>query len=399
MDGVVARLGQFLNSLEILMTSRPPLNLFWFLPTAGDGAYLASDEGWRPAEFGYMREIAQAADRLGFGGVLLPTGPACLDGWTLASALAPLTERLKFLIALRPGVLTPAMAARQAVALDRISDGRLLLNVVTGGNPVDLAADGLYSSHEERYRQAHEFLTIWRAITAGDPIHFKGEYLSADSDRPLPFPPIQQPYPPLFFGGSSDPGIEVAAEHVDHYLTWGEPPAQVAEKFARVRAAAQRRGRTMRFGLRLHLIVRETEAEAWAAADRLISRVSDDAIEAARLRNARVSQSEGQKRMAALHGFRRDSLMVGPNLWAGVGLVREGAGTALVGDPTTVAARLREYQDVGVETVIASGYPHLEEAYRVAELLFPALGITGVASTIRRSREFDPSNDLKVAAG
>jgi alkanesulfonate monooxygenase len=145
--------------------------------------------------------------------------------------------------------------------------------------------------------------------------------------------------------------------------------------------------------------VRETEADAWAAADRLISRISDDAIQAAQARHAKVSESEGQRRMMALHGYRRDSLMVGPNLWAGVGLVRDGAGTALVGDPETVAARLREYQAVGVETVIASGYPHLEEAYRVAELLFPAIGLkTGAPSAIA-GREFDAGTNLKMAAG
>jgi alkanesulfonate monooxygenase len=381
------------------MTAPAPLNMFWFLPTSGDGTYLGTKEGWRPAEFGYIKAIASAADQLGFKGVLLPTGPACLDAWTVATALAPLTERLKFLVALRPGVLSPANAARQAVAFDRISNGRLLLNVVTGGNPTDLEADGLFLSHEERYQQTDEFLTIWRAIVTGKPIDFKGKHLSSTNSAPLPFPPVQQPYPPLYFGGSSAEGIEVAAEHVDYYLTWGEPPAQVAEKFDQVRAAAARRGRKVRFGLRIHLIVRETEAEAWAAADRLISRISDETLEAARKRNALVSESAGQRRMTALHGHRRDSLVVGPNLWAGVGLVREGAGTALVGDPATVAERLREYQAVGVDTVIASGYPHLEEAYRVAELLFPALGVDGQASTIKRGREFDPQPAVRLAAG
>jgi alkanesulfonate monooxygenase len=152
---------------------------------------------------------------------------------------------------------------------------------------------------------------------------------------------IQRPYPPLYFGGASDDGMAVAARHTDYYLTWGEPPAAVGEKFATVRAAAAKQGRAVRFGLRIHLIVRETEAQAWAAADRLIGRVTDEAIEAARLRRVDRLESEGQRRMTALHGFRRDALEIAPNLWAGVGLIREGAGTALVGDPATVAARLR----------------------------------------------------------
>jgi alkanesulfonate monooxygenase len=359
--------------------AEPPLRMFWFLPTAGDGPYLGSQERWRPSEFSYLQSVAQAADRLGFEGVLLPTGPSCLDGWTLASALGPLTRRLKYLIALRPGVVSPGFAARQSAALDRILEGRLLLNIVTGGNPTELAEDGVFLDHAARYRQTDEFLTIWRAVASGQSIEFKGEHLSAKSPGKLYYPSIQRSYPPLYFGGASEEGVAVAARHTDYYLTWGEPPAAVAEKFAAVRAAAAKEGRTVRFGLRMHLIVRETEAEAWAAADRLISRVTDDAIEAARARRVDRMDSEGQRRMTALHGFRRDALEIAPNLWAGVGLIREGAGTALVGDPKTVAARLREYQAVGVDTVIASGYPHLEEAYHVAELLFPELGLTRAA--------------------
>jgi len=369
------------------MTS--PLRMFWFLPTSGDGPYLGSQEQWRPAEIGYMQQIAQAADRLGFEGVLLPTGPSCLDGWTLASVLAPLTQRLKFLVALRPGIIAPGYAARQAGALDRALDGRLLLNIVTGGNPGELQQDGLWLDHDARYTQTDEFLTVWRAIASGEPIDFEGRHYRVRSPGRLASPPVTKPHPPLYFGGSSASGLEVAGRHADHYLTWGEPPALVAEKFAAAKVAAAAHGRTLRFGLRIHLIVRETEAEAWEAADRLISRVTDDAIAAARERRSRVSESEGQRRMTALHGFRRDALEIAPNLWAGVGLIRDGAGTALVGDPATVAARLREYQAVGVETVIASGYPHLEEAYRTAELLFPELGVDRVrAETPLVGRDF-----------
>ena len=142
------------------------LNVFWFLPTSGDGSYLGTERGHRPADFGYLRDIAVAADRLGFGGVLLPTGNNCLDGWITGSALAPLTQRLKFLLALRPGVLTPALAARQAAALDRISSGRLLLNIVTGGQPRELSGDGLLLDHDARYALTDEFLTIWRGLLA-----------------------------------------------------------------------------------------------------------------------------------------------------------------------------------------------------------------------------------------
>jgi alkanesulfonate monooxygenase len=372
-----------------------PLDLFWFLPTSGDGPYLGSDLGHRPAEVGYLREIAVAADRLGFGGVLLPTGNACLDGWTLGSALAPATERLKFLLALRPGILTPALAARQAVALDRISNGRLLLNIVTGGLPNELAGDGLLLDHDGRYQQTDEFLTIWRGLFDGG-IDFAGHHLTARGARLGPFAGVQKPHPPLWFGGSSPAGIEVAAKHVDTYLTWAEPPAMVAEKLATMQTHAAAQGRRLAYGLRVHLIVRETDDAAWQAAERLISRLSDATIAASTRRLAEESDSIGQRRQFDLHGGRRDKLEVSPNLWAGIGLVRHGVGTALVGSPRTVAERLAEYQSMGIGTIIASGYPHLEEAYRVAELLFPALGIGRRAAQPGRDfLEIEP----RIAAG
>src|SRR6202022_2050285 len=182
------------------------------------------------------------------------------------------------------------------------------------------------------------------------------------------------PPPPLYFGGSSDAGIDVAVDTVDKYLTWGEPPAQVAEKVERVRAVAAKRGRKLSFGIRLHVIVRETNAEAWKAADELIQHVTDETVASAEKIFSRMD-SVGQQRRAQLHGGRRDQLEISPNLWAGAGLVRGGAGTALVGDPSTVAARIREYEDVGIDTFIMSGYPHLEEAYRFAELVVALLSL------------------------
>lgn len=292
----------------------------------------------------------------------------------MAAALAPFTRQLKYLVAIRPGVASPAYYARLASTLDRITNGRLLLNIVVGGNPAELAGDGLFLPHDRRYDHAEEFFTVFETLLAKGEATLDGAHIKAIGAR-LGYPPIQTPRPPLFFGGSSDAGIGFAAGRADKYLTWGEPPAQVAEKVAKVRAEAEARGREVSFGIRLHFIVRETDDEAWEAAGRLISKLDDATIEEARQRFVKESDSVGQQRMFALHGGRRDKLEVSPNLWAGIGLVRAGAGTALVGSPRTVAERLREYQEIGIDTVIGSGYPHLEESFRVAELLFPALGI------------------------
>ncbi|SDV48996.1 FMNH2-dependent alkanesulfonate monooxygenase [Chitinasiproducens palmae] len=351
-------------------------DIFWFLPTSGDTRYLGKSDFGRPPTPAYMRQVAATADDLGYDGLLLPTGSSCLDAWITAATLADATRRIKLLVALRTSVTGPTLAARQAATLDRALGGRLLLNVVPGGDATELGADGVFLDHDARYAAADEFLTVWRRIVAGETVDFRGDYVDVRQARNF-HPPVQRPYPPLYMGGSSPAAHGLAGKHIDAYLSWGEPPAAVAEKFADVRRRAAEHGRTVRLGVRLHVIVRETEAEAWADADRLISRLTDADIARAQAQYARMD-SVGQQRMAQLHGGRRDKLEISPNLWAGVGLVRGGAGTALVGDPETVAARLREYQALGADTFVLSGYPHLEESIRFAELVFPLLGKTPV---------------------
>jgi alkanesulfonate monooxygenase len=347
------------------------MEVFWFIPTHGDSRYLGTTQGARAVNYPYLKQIAQAADTLGYDGVLLPTGRSCEDAWVVASSLIGATERLRFLVAIRPGITSPGLAARMAATFDRLSNGRLLINVVTGGDRAELEGDGVFVSHDERYEITAEFLRIWRGVLSGETVNHQGKHITVKDSKVL-YPPLQKPYPPLYFGGSSAAAHDLAAEQVDVYLTWGEPPAAVAEKIADISGRAAKLGRRLRFGIRLHVIVRESNEAAWKAADELIAHLDDDIIAKAQASFARMD-SEGQRRMAALHGGKRDKLEISPNLWAGVGLVRGGAGTALVGDPPTVAARMKEYAELGIETFILSGYPHLEEAYRFAELTFPLL--------------------------
>jgi alkanesulfonate monooxygenase len=367
------------------------MQINWFIPTTGDGRYLGSGHQSRLTDYPYLRQIAQAVDDLGYYAVLLPTGNSCEDSWVVASSLMPSTRRLKFLIAIRPGIMSPTVAARMTATFDRLSGGRLLINVVTGGDPHEAVADGIFLSHDERYEVTNEFLNIWRRILAGETCSVEGKHIHVENAR-VYYPATQHPHPPLYLGGSSDAALEIAAEHIDYYLTWGEPPAQVAEKIARVRKLAEAKGRTVRFGIRLHVIVRETNEAAWRDANDLIKYIDPETIERAQKGLAKFD-SEGQRRMASLVQGTGADLEVAPNLWAGIGLVRSGAGTALVGDAETVAQRMLEYGDLGIESFILSGYPHLEEAFRVAELLFPLLPIdhadqgAGQAQT-RRAENF-----------
>ena len=354
------------------------MELFWFLPTHGDGRYLGTSIGGRATEFPYLLQMAQAVDHLGFSGALIPTGRSCEDAWIVASSLLSVTRRMKFLVAVRPEIISPSASARMAATFDRLSNGRLLLNVVTGGDPVELAGDGIHLDHDTRYELTDEFLTVFRGIMQGEKVDFHGNHLDIKGGSLL-FPPVQTPYPPLYFGGSSPAGMQVAAKHADVYLTWGEPPAKVAEKIKQVRKLAAIQGRTLKFGIRLHVIIRETEKEAWKAAEDMIRHLDEETIQKSQHIFSRFD-SVGQKRMTGLHYGKRSNLEISPNLWAGIGLVRGGAGTALVGDPKTVADRIQEYADLGIETFILSGYPHLEEAYRVAEWLFPELSLP--ASTL-----------------
>jgi alkanesulfonate monooxygenase len=360
------------------------LDFHWFLPTYGDSRDIVGGGhgqpaglagGDRPATLDYLTQVVSAAEQMGFEGALVPTGAWCEDAWVTTAMLVSSTRRLKFLAAFRPGLMSPTLAAQMAATFQWQSQGRLLLNVVTGGEPHEQRAFGDFADKEARYARCDEFLSIVRRLWAGDgPVTFDGDHLAV-VDATLQRRP--DPVPPLYFGGSSAPAGPVAARHTDVYLTWGEPLPQAAEKVAWIRRLAQQEGRSMRFGIRLHVISRDTSEAAWAEAQRLLDRLDPETV--ARVQaNLRRSESEGQRRMLDLHGGSADDLVVAPNLWAGVGLARGGAGTALVGSHEEVAARIEEYADLGISEFVLSGYPHLEEAYWFGEGVLPVLRAKGL---------------------
>lgn len=360
------------------------LKFHWFLPTnGGDGRHVIGGghgvsalASGRPATVPYLGQIARSAEQLGFEAALTPTGAWCEDAWVTTAMLSSLSERLKFLVAFRPDSVSPYLAAQMAGTFQNLSGQRLLLNVVTGGEDHEQRMYGDFLAKDERYERCGEFLHIVRRLWAGETVTFSGKHLSVENARLEQRP---TPVPDVYFGGSSPAALEVAAEHADVYLTWGEPPAAVAEKIAKVRKLAADRGRELRFGIRLHSIARETSTAAWAEADRLLENISDEDIARVQAGLSR-SVSEGQRRMLELNQGSRDGLEVHPNLWAGVGLVRGGAGTALVGSYTEIADLIEDYHSVGISEFVLSGYPHLEESYWFGEGVLPELARRGLWS-------------------
>jgi alkanesulfonate monooxygenase len=353
------------------------LKIHWFLPTGGDSRDVLpapGKPGQRPPDHAYLAQVAVAADQHGFDAMLTPCGTGCEDAWIATASLIPLTTRIKFLVAFRPGLLSPTLAAQMASTYQRMSGGRMLVNIVTGAEPRELHRFGDYADKPVRYQRTGEFLSIMRRAWTGEPVDFDGEHYTVEGATTRAVP---DPIPEIYFGGASDDAKTVAAANADVYLVWGEPPAAAEAQSRDVEARAAALGRTLRYGIRFHVIARPTSEAAWAAADALLAGISDDDIAAARA-DFESTMSEGQRRMAELHGSDPGRLVIHPNVWAGIGLVRGGAGTALVGSYDEVADRIEEYRDHGFDEFILSGYPHLEEAHWVGEGVLPELRRRGL---------------------
>ena len=360
------------------MNDHPGDRFHWFLPTRGDAPtpgtvpQFRSTGGagsFRAGTVDYLAEVARAAEEGGFHGALTPVGIGCPDPWVLCSAVAARTDRLAFIVAFRPSLASVTLVAQQADTFRRLHGDRIILNVVTGGDPAEQAGYGVHVPHDERYDHAEESLQALRPLLAGERVDLVGSHLHLVGAE-LVGPGSTEV--PIFFGGASDRAVRVGAAHSDTYLLWGEPPEQIAARIERIRAEAGER--ELRFGLRVHVISRDTSDEAWQVAADIQASFDPDVVAEVQER-LQAMDSVGQARMGALHGTELPAdvadLVVAPNLWSGIGLVREGVGTAIVGDHDEVAERLSEYADLGISEFILSGYPHREEALRVGQEVLP----------------------------
>lgn len=356
-------------------TRRPEPRFDWFIPIDGDGAHIGTLRAERPPTFDYLRRVVETAEEEGFSSLLIPTRfvnglfeetAPLAETWTTVTALAAVSRRVRFLVAVRPGFIATGLFAQMAAALDGISGGRIDLNVVPGGIAGDFERLGVHIDHDARYEQAEEFIAALRALWAAPrPVDFDGRSVRLRGAVVSPGPAGTGPL--FYVGGASPRALDFAARAADVYLAWIQPRADIARLLEDVRTRSAAAGRGPVFGLRTHLVVRSTERAAWAAADELMSRVSE-AVLAQRRAVFAGTPMVGQQ--AQLRAHVSDGA---PHLWNGISAVRVNLGTAIVGDPNQVADELYAYWRLGIDEFILSGFPHVEECRRVARDVLPLL--------------------------
>jgi alkanesulfonate monooxygenase len=341
------------------------LEIAWFAPSCwGDTARLGVTDPHRRATFAYNSHVIHTADRLGFDNVLIPSSyvPG-MDPWMLAAAVGPTLTSSRLLAATRVGEFDPPMLARAAKGMQQAMDGRFTVNIISS----DRVGESLSSA--DRYHRTAEAMALLRAFWNDDHVTFAGEWFNYDLGTE---PTKTRTPPPLYFGGTSDEAREVAARYADVYLMWVEKLADTEALVRDVRERAARFGRTLRFGLRTHVVVRESEGEARRAAAELISELDPDV--GRRLReSSHDHQSEGVRRQDALRSAAGDDGFAEESLWTGIGVARSGVGAAILGDPDQVVAKIRAYASLGIDAFVLSGYPLDDEAERVAQYVLPHL--------------------------
>ena len=348
------------------VTSVPP-EIAWFSALCDDDyEFLGVPDPALASSWEHCAEIVKAAERNGFDNVLLPSGYALgIDATAFAAGIATQTSRINLLLAVRMGELWPPQLARQLATIDRMAGGRLTINIISS----DLPGAPLPSA--PRYQRTREYMEVLRTLLDGRPVDFDGEFVSVQLDPPR-VGTASGRCPPFYFGGFSDDAKHTAAVAADVFLTWPDTVAGVAATVAEMRERAAEQGRELKFGLRSHVIVRPTEAEAMDATRRLVSQLDDDTGASIRAR-ALDSASVGVQRQAQLRDSADDDGFAEDGLWTGIGRARSGAGAAIVGDPDQITTKLNAYRAAGIDAFILSGYPHLAECNLVGHLILPHL--------------------------
>lgn len=358
----------------ILSEARPFPKFDWFLPIDGDGGYLGTSRPERLPEFNYLKDIALEAERLGYFSLLVPTRFAngsfeetspLAETWTTVSALTSVTSKIRFLVAIRPGFISTGLFAQMASTLENIGKGRLDINVVPGGIQGDFERFGEESSHEFRYSRASEFIDACKKLWESPSyVNFDGDFIklkNAICSPGLKFDNLK-----FYLGGASNAALDLASNKSDVYLNWIEDVESIGSRINKMKSNAK--GKVPSFGLRTHLVVRDTEEDAWKAASDLISQVSDK-VKIDRSNTFASTSMVGQQ----IQSKRFVDYKINDRLWNGISIARVNCGTAIVGTPEQVSSELLKYWHVGVDEFILSGFPHLEECTRVANDVLPLL--------------------------
>lgn len=378
----------------VLMKNLPPqpidgAEISWFAPLCdGDDDFLGHRNPNYKSNWKNTSAIVKTADRLGFRNVLCPSSyQVGQDTLSFVAGMAPLTEQINLLAAIRCGEVHPPMLARSIATLDHMLKGRLTINIISSDLP------GTQLPSPERYARSREVIEILKQAWTQDRIDFNGKYYQLD----LPTEPVK-PYqqnggPLLYFGGYSPDGVDLCAEHCDVYLMWPETQEKLQGLMDNMTQKAAGYNRTVQFGLRVHVIVRETEEEARAYADGLLSKLDLDLGTDIRNR-AQDAASLGVARQSQLREEADEKYYVEPNLWTGIGLARSGCGAAIVGNPDQVVAKLERYMEMGIRSFILSGYPHQQECELFAKHVLPRIKTVSLPEAFGRMPKTTPNSPL-----
>ncbi|MFU2325775.1 LLM class flavin-dependent oxidoreductase [Pseudomonas sp. NFX98] len=353
------------------MNNKIPLSMGWFCPTLGDTTAFGDPSQDIPRSLEHFERVAIAAENAGFDYMLIPVSAICWDAWVVASYLASRTTRLKMLAALKPGYVHPVTQAKMISTFDQMSQGRIYINLIAGVSEKDSYAEGQLAAKEDRYDQLLEEVELMKRLWTEQNVEHNGKYFQVHSPKIIP-ETVQKPHPPFFLGGGSEQAAEISAKHSAVHLFWGDYPERIAGQIVEMRARAAKYGRgdEIRFAMRLQIVCRENEEDAWAAAEALIAGAENSAMAAA-AQMAGQSSSVASQRNAELS--KTAGRKMTPHLWTGITEVRPGAGVAVVGNPQQVAAQLMEFVEAGCTGFCLSGYPHHEEAERFGRLVMPLL--------------------------